>query len=182
MNLPLLLPCLRVIRDDSNIDDHIVLEVLISRDECVPNVVLEADAVCGTFVEAVEVLDSSHNRVGGIMWKNLYPHWQSCSMIGGTIEQQLECDVLRRRTDRGHTVACWSIVAIPLTDRWGSNAMVVKGYVVGHDRVTCRVLMQPLCLLGCSFRGLLRASRSWGVMGKEIGNVHCRLQVLGWLR
>ena len=61
LNLPLLLPCLGVIRNDSNVDDHIVLEVLVSRNECVSTVVLEADAVCGTFVEAVEVLNSSHN-------------------------------------------------------------------------------------------------------------------------
>ena len=86
LNLPLLLPCLRVIRNNSNIDDHVVLEVLISRNECVPTVVLEADAVCGTFVKAVEVLDSSHNGVGGIVREDLHPHWQSCSMVGGAIE------------------------------------------------------------------------------------------------
>ena len=59
--LPLLLPCLGVISNNSNVDDHVVLEVLVSRNECVPTIVLEADAVCGTFIEAVEVLDSSHN-------------------------------------------------------------------------------------------------------------------------
>ena len=75
LNLPLLLPCLGVIRNDSNVDDHIVLEVLVSRNECVPTVVLEADAVCGTFVEAVEVLNSSHNRIGGVVRKDLHPHW-----------------------------------------------------------------------------------------------------------
>lgn len=164
LNLSLLLPCLRVIRNDSNIDDHVVLKVLISRNQCVPTVVLKADAVRGTFVKAVEVLDSSDNRVGGIMWKNLHPHWQSCSMIGGTIEQQLECDVLRRRTDRGNTEACWSIIAVTLSDRRGSKAMCVERQVIGHDRVTCRILMQPLCLLGCSLRGLLRARGSWRVM------------------
>ena len=164
LHLSLLLPCLRVIRNDSNIDDHVVLKILISRNKCVPTVVLKADAVCGTFVKAVEVLDSSDNRVGGIMWKNLHPHWQSCSMIGGTIEQQLECDVLRRRIDRGNTEACWSIIAVTLTDGRGSEAMSVERQVIGHDRVACRVLMQPLCLLGCSLRGLLGARGSWRVM------------------
>ena len=90
----------------SNVDDHIILEVLVSCNERIPTVVLEADTVCGTFVEAVEVLNSSHNRIGGIVRKDLHPHWQSCSMIGGTIEQQLECDILRRRTNRGDTVTC----------------------------------------------------------------------------
>lgn len=61
LDLPLLLPCLRVIRNDSNVDHHIVLKILVSRNKCVPTVVLEADAVCGTFVKAVEVLDRSHN-------------------------------------------------------------------------------------------------------------------------
>ena len=75
LNLRLLLPCLRVVRDNSNIDDHIILKVLISRNECVPMVVLETDAVRSTFVEAVEVLDSRHNRVGGIVRKDLHPHW-----------------------------------------------------------------------------------------------------------
>ena len=75
LNLPLLLPCLGVIRNDSNVDDHIVLEVLVSRNECVPTVILEANAVCGTFVEAVEVLNSSHNRIGGVVRKDLHPHW-----------------------------------------------------------------------------------------------------------
>lgn len=141
LSLALLLPCLRVVRNDSNVDDHIILKVLISRNKCVPTVVLETDAVCGTFVKAVEVFDGSHNRVGGIMGKDLHPHWQSCSMIGGTIEQQLECDVFRRRTGRGNTVACWGLVAITLTDGRGSEAITVERHVVGHDRVTCRVLM-----------------------------------------
>lgn len=61
VNLPLLLPCLRVIRDDPNIDNHVVLKVLISRNECVPAVVFKADTVCSTFVKAIEVLNSSDN-------------------------------------------------------------------------------------------------------------------------
>lgn len=91
------------------------------------------------------------------MGEYLHPHWQSCSMIGGSIEQQLECDVLRRRIDRGDTVGCWSIVAVTLSNGRGSEAMMVERHVIGHDGVTCRVLMQPLCLLWCSVRGLLRA-------------------------
>lgn len=87
LNRPLLLPRLRVVRDNPNMDDHVVLKVLISRNQCVPTVVLEADAVCSTFVKTVKVLDGSHDRVGGIMGKDLYPHWQSCSMIGGTVKQ-----------------------------------------------------------------------------------------------
>ena len=165
MNLPLLLPCLRVIRNDSNIDNHVVLKILISRNECVPAVVLKADAICGTFVKAIEILNSSYNRVSGIMREDLHPHWQSRSVIGGTIEQQLECDVLRRRTDWGNTVAGWSVVAVTLTNRRGRKAMTVKRHIVGHNRVTCRVLVQPLCLCGRSLQGLLRARRSWRVMG-----------------
>ena len=178
LDRPLLLPCLRVIRNDSNVDNHVVLKVLISRNECVPTVILEADAVCSTFVKAIEVLHSSHNGVGGIMREDLHPHWQPRSMIGGTIEQQLKCDVLGRSTDRGDTVACWSIVAVTLTDGRGREAMTVERHVVGHDRVTCRVLMQPLCLWGCSLRDRLRTRRSWRVMGQEIGNVHDKTQVL----
>lgn len=113
------------------------------------------------------------------MWEDLHPHWQSRSVMGDTIEQQFECDVLRRRTDWGNTVACWSVVAVTLTDRWGRKAITVESHVVGHDRVTCRVLVQPLCLCGCSLRGLLRARRPWRVMGQKIGNVHGGMQVVG---
>lgn len=141
LNLSLLLPCLRVIRNDSNVDNHVILKVLISRNKCVSTVVLKADAVCGTFVKAIEVLDSSHNRVSSIMRKYLHPHWQSCAMIGGTIEQQLECDVLRCGTNRGNTVACWSVVPVTLSDGRGSEAMTVERYIIGHNRVTCWVLM-----------------------------------------
>lgn len=161
LNLTLLLPCLRVVRNDSNVDDHVVLKVLVSRNKRVPTVILKADAVCGTLVKAVKVFNSSHNRVGGVMRKDLHPHWQSCSMISGTIKQELECDVFRRRTRRGNTAACGSIIAVTLTDGRGSEAMTVESHVVRHDRVTCRVLMQPLCLLGCI---LLRATRSWRVV------------------
>ena len=73
--------------------------------------------------------------------------------------------MLRRRTNRGDTVACWSIVAVALIDERSSKAMTVERRVIGHDGVTGRVLMQPLCLLGCSLRGLLRTRRSWGVVG-----------------
>lgn len=83
-------------------------------------------------------------------------------MIGGTIEQELECDVFRRRTGRRNIVACGGIVAVTLTDGRGSEAMTVESHIIGHDRVTCGVLMQPLCLLRCI---LLRARRSWRVMG-----------------
>lgn len=79
-------------------------------------------------------------------------------------------------TGRGNTVACWSTIAVALTDRRGSEAMTIKRHVVRHDRVTCRVLMQSLCLLGGI---LLRARRSWRVMGKEVGNVHLMRKVLG---
>ena len=75
LNLSLLLPHLRIIRNDPNVDDHIVLKILVSRNECITTVVLKTDAVRGTFVKAVEILNSSHNRVGGIMRKDLYPHW-----------------------------------------------------------------------------------------------------------
>ena len=162
--LPLMMPCLRQIRYDSDIDDHIILEILISCDKRISTVVFKADTVSSTFVKAVEVLDSSHNRVGIIMREYLHPHWQSCPMIGGTIEQQLECDILGRRTSRGETVGTWSIVAVGLTNGRRSKAMTIEGHIIGHDRVTCRVLMQPLCLLGCSLSSLLRTGRSWGVM------------------
>ncbi len=162
--LPWLRPSLRTIKNDSNIDDHVILKILISRNKSVSAVVLEADAVCGTFVETVEILDSSHNRVGSVVREDLHPHWQSCSMIGSTIEQQLECDILRRSTNRGGIVACWSTVAVTLTDGRGSKGMSVERYVIGHDRMTCRVLMQPLRLLRCSLWGLLRARVSGGIM------------------
>ena len=99
------------------------------------------------------------------MRKYLHPHWQSCSMIGGTIEQQLECDMFRRRTDGGDIVACRSSVAVGLTDRRGSKATSVERHVIRHDRVTSRILMQPLCLLWYILHTLLRASRSRRVMG-----------------
>ena len=85
-------------------------------------------------------------------------------MIGGPIEQQLECDILGRRTDRGDTVARWSVIAVTLSYGRGSETMAVNRHVVGNDGVTCRVLMQPLSLLGCSLPGLLRPRRSWRVV------------------
>ena len=75
LNLPLLLPHLCIIRNDPNVDDHIVLKILVSRNECISTVVLKTDAVRGTFVKSVEILDGSYNRVRGIMRKDLYPHW-----------------------------------------------------------------------------------------------------------
>ena len=86
-------------------------------------------------------------------------------MVSGTIEQQLECDILRCRADRGDTVACWSIVAVSLIDRRGSEAMTIKRNIVGYHGVTCRVLVQPLGFLGCCLRDLLRARGPWRVMG-----------------
>ena len=57
----LLLPWLRIIKDDANIDDHVVLEILVSCNQCIATLILKANAVRGTFVEAVEVLNSSYD-------------------------------------------------------------------------------------------------------------------------
>ena len=93
------LPCLRIVRDDTNIYNHVVLEIVITRDKSIAALVLETHAFGGSFVETVEVLDSGNDGVGGIMWEYLHPHGQSSPMIVSAVEQEFECHILGCRSD-----------------------------------------------------------------------------------
>lgn len=95
---------LRVVRYHSNMDDHVVPKVLVSGDEGVSLCILEADAFCSPFVQSVEVLDRGNNGICGIVGEYLYPHRQPCSIVGRTIEQQLERNVLGCGTRRRNVV------------------------------------------------------------------------------
>lgn len=46
-----------VLLNDPDVDDHIVTEVFVPRDECVVPIILETDA-CDAMVQSIEVLDS----------------------------------------------------------------------------------------------------------------------------
>ena len=88
---------LRVIGYDTNMYNHVVSEVLISSNQCIPLVVLKTDTLRSAFVEAVEILDGCNDRIGGIMREYLNPHRKPGSAVGGSIEKQLESYVLGSR-------------------------------------------------------------------------------------
>ena len=99
---------LRIVRYHSNMDDHIVLKVLVSGDESVSLSVLKADAFSSPFIQPVKVFDCGNDGICSVVREYLYPHRQSCAIVGNTIEQQLEGDILGRGARRGSVVRAWS--------------------------------------------------------------------------
>lgn len=81
-------------RNHAHVDGHIVSQVLISGNECIPIFILEADAASSTIVDTVEVFHGGHNGVRRIMRVDLHSHWYPCSDFGVLIQQELEGDVL----------------------------------------------------------------------------------------
>lgn len=129
-NLAVPLPYLRIVGDDADIDNHVVLKVLVPRNKCIATVILKADAFCRTLVKAVEILDGGHNGFCVVMGKYLHPHRQPCSMIGSSFEQQLEGDIFGRRVGWGNAIGCLGIVAKILVDRRGGDTLIFKSHVV----------------------------------------------------
>lgn len=99
---------LRVVRYYPNIDDHVVEKILESGDEGVSVAILEADSSGNAFVQTVEILDSCHDRVSGIVREDLDSHRQSRSIIGCTLEHQFKSNVLGHRARGRHIVGARS--------------------------------------------------------------------------
>jgi hypothetical protein len=108
----------RALLKDSDVDDHVVAEVLVPCDEGISILILKTNPLRSgrTGVEPIKVLDSGHNGVGSIMRVNLHTHGQARTILGGIHEQKLKCDVLgdhclsrrhgvRRRGSVGHAVS-----------------------------------------------------------------------------
>ena len=88
------LPYGREVWNDSDVDSHIVLEILIPCNESIATLILETDPFGRSLVETVKVLNGGDNGVGSIVCPNLNSHRKPCSIVGTTIEEQLECDIL----------------------------------------------------------------------------------------
>ena len=99
---------MRVIRNHSDINNHVVPKVLISCNKGDSLFILKADAFGGAFVQTIEVLDSGNYRVSCIMRKYLHSHRQPSTIVGSTIEKQFEGDVFRCRTGGGDTIMGWN--------------------------------------------------------------------------
>lgn len=89
---------LSIVKSDSDIDRHIIPEVLVSGDEYTAICILEIEAGRIALVEPVKVLDSGNDGIRGVVRKNLHLQWKSGPIICSAIEEQLECDCLGYRT------------------------------------------------------------------------------------
>lgn len=74
---------------NTNIDDRIVSEVLVSADDGVAVLVLEADtgAACLGRIETVEVLDGGDDGLSGVVRVYLHPHWYARSVLVRVLDQ-----------------------------------------------------------------------------------------------
>jgi hypothetical protein len=108
----------RALLKDSDVDDHVVAEILVPCDEGVSILILKTNPLRSgrTRVKPIKVLYSGHNGVGSVMRINLHTHGQARTILGGIHEQKLKCDVLgdhclsrrhaiRRRGSVGHAVS-----------------------------------------------------------------------------
>lgn len=88
--------CARWFQDDSNVDDHTIMKVLVSGDEGVPLRILEADPFGSSrsLVEAIKVLDGRDDGIRGVVRIDLHPHGKSSPVIGGLGEEEFEGDRL----------------------------------------------------------------------------------------
>lgn len=68
--------------DHSNVDCHIVSQVLVPRNEGGAMLVLETDAAGSTLIDAVEILYGGHNRISCIMRVYLNAHGYPCPDLG----------------------------------------------------------------------------------------------------
>jgi len=89
---------LSIVKNDSNIDRHVIPEVLVSSNEYVAIGILEVEPGGIALVEPVEIFDSGNDGLGGVVWEDLHLQWKSGPIICSAIEEQLERDCLGYRT------------------------------------------------------------------------------------
>ena len=86
--------CIRcLILDNTNINVHLIVEVLVSSNEGIAIAVLET-YTSAALIEAVKVLHSSDDGVCSIVWKYVYTHWEARTILGVVGHQKLESDML----------------------------------------------------------------------------------------
>lgn len=71
-----------------------MLEVVVGSNESVSGSVLKADTIA--IIYAIEALDSSYDRLGGVMDVDQYPERDPSSGFGPLVEKQLETYGFRR--------------------------------------------------------------------------------------
>lgn len=69
------------------------MEVLVSRDEGVSTIILETDTI-GTTIETIEVLDSTNDRLCGVVRKDLNSHWETRLELRHVLDHEFKCDAL----------------------------------------------------------------------------------------
>lgn len=74
---------------DTNIDDRVVTEVLVTADDSITLLILKthARAACGSRIEAIEVLDGGDDRLRGVMRVYLNPHRYARTVLVGILDQ-----------------------------------------------------------------------------------------------
>ena len=88
----------RQLLKDSDVDDHIVVKVFISRDKGVAILVLKADAFGAgrASIQTVEILDGCDDGLGVVMGEDLHPHGQARTILRCLEEAELKRNVLGR--------------------------------------------------------------------------------------
>ena len=127
-----------LIGDDTNVDSHVIPQVLVPGDQSDSVFVFEADSTGGRFVYAVEILDRGDDGIGCIVRKDLDPHRDSSLGLGGIIQEQLKRHMLgrwrRRRGLVGHDVDLgWGRT-------WGEAATLENWLVRDRLGRHCRLL------------------------------------------
>lgn len=84
-----------ILCSDSNIDNHVMGEILVPRNQGGALVVLEDNTPA--LIQAIEVLDGCDDGVGCVVREDVDPHRQAGSVMGGLWKKQLETDMLGLR-------------------------------------------------------------------------------------
>jgi hypothetical protein len=84
---------LRGFFNDPDMDHHVIAEIFVSCDQCVVLIILETDTG-NAVVQPIEVLDSRYYRFRVIVRVYLNTQGQSCSVLGGLCEEELELNML----------------------------------------------------------------------------------------
>ena len=80
-------------RNHTDIDGHVISQVLIARNKGSAIFILETDPTGNAVIYAIEILDRSYNGVRGVVGEDLNSHWNARSHLRVFIEEQLERDV-----------------------------------------------------------------------------------------
>lgn len=105
----------RELLEDSDVDNHVVAEVFIPRNESIAVFVLEANPLRSgrTRVEAIKVLYRRHNRVGCVMGVNLHSHRQARTVLRSIEEEEFKCDILGSdRLAGGDAPGTWGVIGM----------------------------------------------------------------------